>query len=162
MMQNFVGTWRLKSFELRSSDGQVSYPFGQDAKGYLLYAQDGYMSVAFMRADRPNYISSDPMAGSLEEKAGAADSFYGYCGRYEFEGDTVTHHIGVSFFPNWCGIDQVRLYHFDGDHLTLSTPPFLVSGIQQTAHLIWEKARVEQTDSLPLLSAMFMRTLDLS
>ena len=162
MMQNFVGTWRLKSFELRSTGGQVSYPFGEDAKGYLIYTQDGYISVAFMRANRPHFNSADPVAGSLEEKAGAADSYYGYCGRYELEGDSVIHHIEVSFFPNWCGTDQVRLYRFDDDQLTLSTQPFLVSGDMQTGHLIWEKARAEQTDSLPLLSAMFMRSLDIS
>ena len=140
MMKNFIGAWRLKSFELRSEDGQVTYPLGQDAKGYLLYSEDGYISVAFMRADRPNYRSSDPMAGSLEEKAGAADTYYGYCGSFEVKEDTVIHHIEVSFFPNWGGTDQVRLYHFEDDQLTLSTPPFLVSGTQQTAHLVWERA----------------------
>jgi Lipocalin-like domain len=32
----FVGTWRLVSYKLRRSNGQVSYPLGQDAVGYII------------------------------------------------------------------------------------------------------------------------------
>jgi Lipocalin-like domain len=40
-----IGTWRLVSWENRSLvDGQISYPLGKDAAGYIMYNQDGYMS----------------------------------------------------------------------------------------------------------------------
>jgi Lipocalin-like domain len=32
----FVGTWRLVSYKLRRSNGQVSYPLGQDVVGYII------------------------------------------------------------------------------------------------------------------------------
>ena len=32
-----VGAWRLVSWENRAADGQVTYPMGSDALGYLLY-----------------------------------------------------------------------------------------------------------------------------
>lgn len=48
----FVGAWRLLSFEARTSSGEVSYPWGRDAVGVLLYGQDGYMAGSLMRADR--------------------------------------------------------------------------------------------------------------
>lgn len=134
----FVGTWRLVSFELRRGDGQVSHPFGQDAAGYIMYARDGHMSVAFMSADRPPFACGDPQAGRAEEKVSAMDTFFAYCGRYEISGDKVVHHIEVSLFPNWSGADQERIYEFRGDRLTLSTPPFQVGGVEQTAHLVWE------------------------
>ena len=35
----FCGTWRLVSFEARTSSGEVSYPLGKDAAGYLIYSQ---------------------------------------------------------------------------------------------------------------------------
>jgi hypothetical protein len=42
-----IGTWRLVSWENRSvEDGEVSYPLGKDASGYIMYNQDGYMFVA--------------------------------------------------------------------------------------------------------------------
>ena len=135
----FVGTWRLVSCEFRSGDGQVSYPFGQDAMGYIMYNEDGYMSVAIMTANRPEFASGDILGGSPEEKVAAANTYVSYCGRYEIQGDRVLHHVEVSFFPNWVGVDQERIFEFDGDRLSLSTLPLLLDGMRQTAHLIWER-----------------------
>ena len=136
---SFVGTWRLVSFELRTADGQVHHLFGHDPVGYIMYHADGFMSVAFMTADRTLFAANDPRGGSPEEKVAAMDTFSSYCGRYEVKGDTVVHHIEISLFPNWKGVDQVRFFTFDGDRLTLSTPPMKVAGVEQTAHLIWER-----------------------
>ena len=139
---SFIGAWRLESFEFRSANGQVSYPYGQDVHGYIMYAQDGYMSVAFMRAGRPHFNSEDFLTGSIEEKVLAFDTYFSYCGKYELRGDKVIHHIEVSLFPNWTGKDQERFYRFDGDRLILSTPPLLAQGIEQTGHLIWKRSRM--------------------
>lgn len=140
MAQNpFVGTWRLVSLELRRADGQVSYPFGQDAVGYIMYSQDGYMSVAFMSANRQKFAAGDILRGTVEEKVAAADTFVSYCGRYEIQGDRVIHHIEVSFFPNWIGVNQERFYSLDGDTLSLFTPPLLLGGLQQVAYLVWQR-----------------------
>jgi hypothetical protein len=57
----------------------------------------------------------------------------------KFKGVKVVHHVKVSFFPNWVGVDQERFFDFDRNRLSLSTPPFLIGGMQQTAHLIWER-----------------------
>lgn len=135
----FVGTWKLVSFELRSSKGQVNYPFGDKPVGYIIYNQDGFMSVAFMASERQKFASNDPQKGTMEEKSSAMDTFFSYCGRYEVQGDRIVHHIEVSLFPNWTGMEQQRLYEFEGDRLTLSTPPFQVAGVEQTAHLVWER-----------------------
>ena len=101
MTQNpFVGTWRLVSCELRGSDGQVSYPLAQDAVGYIIQTEDGYMSVAMMAANRLKFGAGDIAGGTDVEKVAAADTYLSYCGRYEIQGDKVVHHIEVSFFPN--------------------------------------------------------------
>ncbi|MFX1521276.1 MAG: lipocalin-like domain-containing protein [Promethearchaeota archaeon] len=140
MTQNsFVGTWRLRSLEYRRADGQVSYPFGRDFVGYIMYNEDGYMSVAIMSGNRPKFASGDLRGGTTEEKVAAADTYVSYCGKYKVQGDQVIHSIEVSFFPNWSGVEQIRFFEFKGNRLSLSTPPFLAAGIQQTAHLIWER-----------------------
>ena len=118
---------------------QISYPFDQDFVGYIMYSEDGYMSVAIMSTKRPKFASGDLWGGTTEEKVAAADTYVSYCGKYEVQGDKVIHHIDVSFFPNWSGVDQIRFFEFEGDKLSLSTPPFLVAGIRQAAHLIWER-----------------------
>ena len=135
-----IGTWRLISWETRSVDGQkISYPLGKDAAGYIMYNEDGYMFVAISRPNRQKFTVGDLLGGSAEEKAQAVDNYVSYCGRYEFHGDTVIHHVDLSLFPNWVGVEQVRLVELRGDRLMLSTRPILLGGMQQTAHLIWER-----------------------
>jgi hypothetical protein len=134
-----IGTWRLLSWENRGIDGQVSYPFGQDAVGYIMYQQDGYMFVAIMRPHRAPFTVGDLLRGSTAEKVAAAESYVSYCGRYEFQGDKVIHHIELSLFPNWVGSDQERFVELTGDRLVLSTRPMVLDGKQQTAHLVWER-----------------------
>ena len=134
-----IGTWRLISWETRSVEGQISYPLGRDAVGYIMYNQDGYMSVAISRPNRSKFTGDDLLSGSTKERAQAAQTYVSYCGRYEYHGDTVTHEVALSLFPNWVGVDQQRLVELRGDRLTLSTRPMLLGGTQQSAHLIWER-----------------------
>lgn len=134
-----LGTWSLISWENKSLEGQVSYPFGQEVIGYLTYTQDGYMFVALMPRHRANFASGDLLRGSTEEKVKAAETYISYCGRYEFQGDKVIHHVELSLFPNWAGVDQERLIELAGNRLILSTRPMLFEGRQQIARLVWER-----------------------
>lgn len=144
MTQNqFVGTWRLVSWENRDEDGNVSYPVGQDAVGYIMYTEDGYMSANLMKANRPNFAVGDLLGGTTEEKVRAAETYIAYCGQYEIQANDrkVIHRIKASLFPNWVGVKQERFFEFMGNNqLSLSTAPFLMSGKQQTASVIWERA----------------------
>ena len=135
----FVGTWRLVSFEIRTANGEVSYPFGEDAAGYLIYSQDGYMAASIMDANRARFASSDFRASSPEEKRAAFDTYITYCGTYEVKDDKVTHHAEISLFPNWSGTDQERFFEISGDQLTLRTPPTKFEGDEITGHLIWQR-----------------------
>jgi lipocalin-like protein len=134
-----IGTWRLLSWKNRTLDGEVSHPLGEDASGYLAYTDDGHVLVAIMGAGRRPFVAGDLLSGSTAEKAGAAETYVSYCGRYEFHGETVLHHVELSLFPNWVGVTQERLVKLSGDRLTLSTRPLLLQGKQQTAQLLWER-----------------------
>jgi len=136
-----IGTWKLVSWENRGAEGQLSYPLGRDARGYLTYTLDGYMFVAIMRDNRANFVSDDLLGGTTEEKAQASESHVSYCGRYEYQRDKVIHHVEVSSFPNWVGVAQERLAELEGNRLTLSTHAILLEGRQQTAHLVWERVK---------------------
>ena len=140
MRQNsLVGTWRLISCELRSANGEINYPFGQDASGYITYTEDGYMFVAVMNSNRSKFASGDFKRGTTEETVAAARTYLSYCGKYDIQGNTVIHRIEVSSYPNWIGMDQPRFFEFDGDRLILSSRPLLVDGIQQTFLVVWER-----------------------
>jgi hypothetical protein len=136
-----IGTWKLLSWENRSLDGQVTYPLGEDAVGYISYTPDGYVFVAMMRSGRTQFTSGDLLRASAQEKVRAAETYVTYCGRYEFYGDTVVHHVELSLFPNWVGVDQERLVEIAGNRLTVSTRPMLLEGTQRSGHLVWERVQ---------------------
>ena len=79
------------------------------------------------------------MSATKEEEAQAEETYVSYCGPYDFLGDTVVLHVHMSLFPNWIGADQERLVDLRGERLTLSTRSLLLRGVQQTAHLTWER-----------------------
>jgi hypothetical protein len=135
-----VGTWRLVSWENVSTDGTISYPLGREAVGVIVYTDDGYMFVAIMCPDRQPFAAGDLLKGSSEEKVRAAETYVSYCGRYELRGDTVIHHVELSLFPNWSGVDQERPVEVTGHRLTLRTRRFLLGGMEQNARLVWERA----------------------
>lgn len=136
----FAGAWRLVSLEIRGAGGNIlHHPYGPNAIGYIIYSEDGYMSSVVMSPNRPKFNSQDITGGTAEEKIKAIDTYLHYCGPYEVKDDKVIHHVQVSLFPNWIGVDMVRLYKFSGNTLTLSTPSFEIGGIEHSVCLIWER-----------------------
>jgi hypothetical protein len=134
-----VGAWRLLSWENRAADGQITYPMGADALGYLLYTADGRFSVTISRRGRAGFAAGDLLSGTTEEQARAVEGFVAYAGRYSFHGDRVIHHVELSLFPNWVGTDQERWVELAGDRLILSASPLLLAGKQQVPRLVWER-----------------------
>ncbi len=135
-----IGTWKLLSCEVRYSDGSVSYPWGRDAQGFLIYSTDGYMMAVLCNAHRPRFAGNDLVHASPEEQAQAAQTYLSYGGPYELQGKTLIHHVQVSLFPNWVGQDQVRVIEeLEGDRLTLRAQPMLIAGKVGTGYLIWKR-----------------------
>lgn len=135
-----IGTWRLVSLEYATA-GEMSYPFGRAAQGYITYTPDGFRFAAVASGERPPFARADqPLAGTLEEKAAAAGSYLTYCGRYEYFPDRVVHHVENSRFPNWVGQQQVRYHEFAGDRMTRKSRWTPADGRPQEARMIWERA----------------------
>lgn len=141
IQESIVGTWRLVSFHGRKADGSFRPAFGENAQGLLVYTADGHMIAILSESNRPTFRSGDFRGGTPEEALAAANSYISYCGRYELDGDTVTHHVEMSLFPNWIGQDQVRNLRFVDGNLILRTPSFLLSGGEWTFELVWERVR---------------------
>ncbi len=137
---SLVGAWRLVSWQNRTADGEVSYPMGADALGYLIYTADGRFSVTISRAHRARFAGGDLLGGTTQEKADAAEGFVAYAGRYTFHGDHVVHHVELSLFPNWVDTDQQRFAELSGATLTLSANPLLLAGKWQVPRLVWQRA----------------------
>ena len=142
LRKRLIGSWKLVSYEARHDDGRhVIYPLGKDAKGYILYTPDGYMSAQIMQPDRPPYQAPDPSGGTDTESAQAARGYLAYSGPYHVEDDSVVvHESEVSLFPNWVHGTQSRKAVLVDRRLELSTiTPVLFGEEERTAVLVWER-----------------------
>jgi Lipocalin-like domain len=138
-----IGSWSLDSFELRSTDGTISYPYGENLTGYLFYNADGFMSAAFMNAER-----GQKGDGDLSEagRTNTYDHFMAYTGPFEARGDKITHYVEVSSLEVWIGTVQERWYKIDGDRLELLTAPLTVGSDAPVGRLTWNRvSRPAQT-----------------
>lgn len=138
--RSLIGTWRLVSYQTRDDDGNISYPFGHDPAGFITYTPDGYVVAQLGKADRSGLIDGRWADASAEEIAAAARDYYAYCGTYEFRDGAAIHQVALSLNPAWIGSEQVRMFTFDGDRMTLSTPPLPIGGRPQVATLVWQRA----------------------
>jgi hypothetical protein len=108
--EKFTGAWRLVSTEYQSEEGEVTYPFGREVIGLLMYDGKQNMSVQIINAERPYFASNDWLRGTPEE------------------------------FPNWMkGVDHVRYYEFSGSRLILRTGQLLMGGKKVIGRLVWEQ-----------------------
>jgi lipocalin-like protein len=137
-----VGTWRLVSSEGRSSEGDVSRPYGDVPVGFLIYGADGYMSATIMRPGRPHFASGDRARGSAEEVRLASEGFLGYCGTYDVDESrgVIVHHVAAADFPNSVGTDLVRRFSMENGTLVLETQPVPRAGKTWVFRLVWAPA----------------------
>ena len=132
-----VGRWRLTSWSARTEDGAVTYPFGEDAEGSLMYTPGGWMTGVLAVGDRARLSSEDVVGGGEAERAAAYSTFFAYCGTYEVDGDVVVHRVRMSLFPNWVGSEQRRRFELSDDELVLTAPPVEVGGQSVVSELRW-------------------------
>ncbi len=143
LMRQLVGTWRLLSSEFRTSGGAVIYPLGENASGLCLISAEGYLSGQLMRRDRPPFAGGDPASGTPEEVRAALEGYVAYYGPFELdpEGQRLVTRVEGSLFPNWLGSEQERFYRFEGDRMTLTTPPMALGDEEFHGVLVWERVQ---------------------
>ena len=137
--KDIVGTWQLVSYSCKDESGNISYPLGENAVGYIMYTNDGYMSVSMAAKNRPKRSSGDLTGGTKEEKIAEAETYITYCGTYEFYEDRVVLIIEMALFPNRVGSSQVRYYRIKGSRIILTTPPISIDNKPQVCTVIWER-----------------------
>ena len=143
---DLIGSWHLERFVIRYADGRPPlHPFGERARGQLIYSADGHMSATLCRAERP------PLGGRLEtayraaaaDKAAAFDGYLAYAGRWRLEGDGVVHRVEFALTPDLVGRENRRAARLDvgpdGRRLHLSYSLTAQSGIERYYTLTWRR-----------------------
>jgi hypothetical protein len=137
--ERLVGTWKLVSASSTTKAGERSEsPYGPSPSVFPTYTSDGRVTALI------SYGGRKPLSVSAqqEEQAEAFKTFLAYAGRYALNGDKVTHYIEISSIQNYVNKELVRRVKFEGDQITLVTPPTPVNGKVQTVELIWQRLRV--------------------
>lgn len=139
---NPIGSWKLVSASASTGTGDRNdSPFGSSPTGALTYTPDGRMILIVSYSGRKLLSGADRIASPVSERAEAFTTSFAYAGRYTLAGDKVTHHVEVATVENWVNTDLVRILTFNGDRITLRTPPQSVGGIMQTSELVWERIK---------------------
>src|SRR4051812_42997808 len=94
------GVWRFVSSNSQRDDG--SNTWGANAKGQLIFMNDGRFSLQLMRSDRSKYRSNTRMRGSIIENQETTRGTLSYFGTYTVNESehTLTYNIESSSFPN--------------------------------------------------------------
>ena len=133
----FIGVWKLLSCELKSSAGELSYPYGEHPLGRISYDKAGRMSATLMRPGRPGSSSREAVSQlSREALLALCRGFIAYYGTFDVDeaAHTVIHHVQVSSYPSYVGIDLKRTYEFTGNQLILTATT--ANGVMR---LVWER-----------------------
>lgn len=140
---SLVGTWGLVSYTVQENTGEIHFPLGRDATGYLMYSPDGYVSAQMMAQKRPFYSSGDIHNGTADEMSAAANGYLAYSGPYYVDelSKEVTHMMTVSLLPNWIGQMQSRILKVSNDRLIMSSQARLSSGRLGLPRIEWRRAQ---------------------
>jgi hypothetical protein len=143
LQDKFIGVWSLvpNGLKYSYSDREVSYPFGLNAKGQIIYMSNNQMSAQIMNPDRKTFRSNVIKEVTPKEAVVAFKGYMGYYGTYELDEKQgiVIHHVKGSYFPNWVGQDLKRYYVFSDDKLILTTFPVQTLTRKLIVELIWER-----------------------
>lgn len=118
-------SWELISFQSEDSNGNIIYPLGKEAIGYIMFLPGNRISVHIMAKERdgegnPNFPAIDYR--TKEEARMAELGYHAYSGPFDIDETKklLTTHIEVSLVPSYVGSDQPRTVKLENDLLYLS------------------------------------------
>lgn len=135
-----LGRWALVEFAEIDPAGARQHVLGSDATGFIVYGDDGWVSVQMMASGRAAFDGTSVDGATQEQAAAAATSYLAYAGRYTVDEDTrmVVHHVAVSLQPNWVGHAMPRYVRFEGKRgLVLTAPMSPTTG--KTTVITWRR-----------------------
>jgi len=132
----FIGTWKLVECVEIGSTGEAFYPWGDDAIGYIIYTLEGVVAVQIMRKSRTLFNEKDITKATPQEGRELTRDYNAYFGHFEIDEaqSTVIHHVEGHLYPNLIGKNNIRIYNFYDNKLSLTT-----EGGNVFRKLIWER-----------------------
>ena len=145
--KDLVGSWRLLSIETEDASGIHADPFyGSGTTGMLIYDASGTICVQIAGAQRPRVDAPAKRPGATgkaivaRSKVALLDSYYAYCGSWEFDAATATatHHVRTSLYSGEEGASYSQQVQIDGRHLVFTRTRTGAEG-KIVQRKIWER-----------------------
>jgi hypothetical protein len=141
-IDNLAGTWKLVSASASPPSGErADSSFGPSPTGTLIYTPEGRMAVMVSNSSNSGrkLLPTDPFLAPVEERAEAFTTFFAHAGRYTLTGDKVIHHVEISSLQSFVGMYLERLIKFQGDRISLVSPPMSINRKTQALELVSER-----------------------
>lgn len=135
MKEKLIGAWKLKSYTAIDDKGCTIYPFGHNAKGFIIYSAEGYMSATLFN---PDLIDSASAGISRKDISSGNCLCMSYAGPYNVVSNKVLHNIETSNIPEMIATAQERLFSIKENALTIKAETVL-EGVKYSHTLIWVK-----------------------
>ena len=137
LRKQLIGTWRLLSYEDRDDpNGEWTYRFGKNPKGYFIYDETGHVAIQIMKTPPPpKFASGNDAKPTPEEALAVYSSYTAYFGTYTIDEakHAVVHHVEGGTRPSYIGTNQERPFELSGDRLII--------GDQKTWRRVLERVR---------------------
>src|SRR4029077_9569883 len=88
--KQLAGSWKLNSWTIQIIGGEVTEPFGPNAKGRAVFTPDGYVAFVIAAANRKP-------AANDEESAALLKTLLAYTGKFTTDGDKFTTKVDISW-----------------------------------------------------------------
>ncbi len=139
---DIVGTYQLLSANrLILATGETEDSYGKSPNGFITYGRDGRMMaiITFSNRQKPESLEklTDPHRADLFRSMAA------YGGTYTLRGNSIEHHIDISWNEAWTGTTVIRDIRKDGERLVFTTKPapFPRDGKMSVNTLVWERVK---------------------
>jgi hypothetical protein len=121
VVNKIVGTWKLVHSLANDKEGNVTYPFGRDAVGYIIYSECGRMSVQICRKQRSPFSNDKLKKATAEDAMALTQDYLAYFGRYEIDEEKriVSHSLEGALCPNFVGSTLQRQFEFYDNKMSL-------------------------------------------
>lgn len=129
-----IGTYKLVSFVLEIDGVPGQGTIGPDPRGYLVITPRYYMY---------QYAAKERSYGtSTADKAALFDTAANLVGSYVSDGKQLDIQVDISWNQIWNGTRQIRSIQWEGNKLTLTSPPQPYprdTSKTVVSRLVWEK-----------------------
>jgi hypothetical protein len=136
LRRQIVGTWSLVSVVYEDMATKERTPiYGAHPKGIQIATAEGRW-LALMTAE------GRPIPKADADRAQALKTMIAYTGRYRVDNGQVITQVEAAWNEAWVGGEQVRNIRFDGNRLTIESPPMPhpnIDGKMVRVIVVWQR-----------------------